>query len=102
MAREILKQLKDYLSESDQQIEEVVSNCGRLNKQEELLMSVPGIGKTIALQMMIATKGFASFKNARQFACCAGVAPFEYTSGTSIRGNNRVSHLADNYSQILR
>ncbi|MBK7572487.1 MAG: IS110 family transposase [Bacteroidetes bacterium] len=32
---------------------------------------------------------------ARKFACHAGVAPFEYTSGSSARGKTRISHLAD-------
>ena len=30
----------------------------------------------------------------KQMACHAGVAPFEYRSGTSIRGKTRVSHQA--------
>lgn len=97
----MIKQLKDYLSELDQQLEEIVSNSWGLNKQKELLMSVPGIGKTIAVYMLIATKGFTSFKNARQFACYAGVAPFEYSSGTSIRGKTRVSQLADKKMKSL-
>lgn len=97
----IIKQLKDYLSELDQQIEEVVTNCEHLNKQKELLMSIPGIGVTIAVYMLITTKGFTSFQNARQFACYAGVAPFEYSSGTSIRGKTRVSHFADKKMKSL-
>ena len=97
----IIKQLKDYLSELDQQIEKIVCNCDRLNRQKKLLMSIPGIGKTIAVYMLIATKGFTSFQNARQFACYAGVAPFEYSSGTSVRGKTRVSHLADKKMKSL-
>jgi transposase len=38
---------------------------------------------------------FTAFDNWRQMACYAGVAPFEYTSGTSIRGKTKVNHLAD-------
>ena len=75
----ILKQLKDYLYELDQQIEEIVCSCDRLNRQKKLLMSIPGICKTIAVYMLIATKGFTSFQNARHFACYSGVAPFEYS-----------------------
>ena len=51
--------------------------------------------------MIIATKGFTSFQNARQFACYAGIAPFEYSSGTSIRSKTRVSHLADKKMKSL-
>lgn len=31
----------------------------------------------------------------RKLACYAGVAPFEYSSGTSVRGKTRVSHIAN-------
>ena len=43
-------------------------------------MSIPGIGQTIAVYVIIATKGFTSFCNSGKFACYAGAAPFEYTS----------------------
>ena len=43
---------------------------------------------------MIATDGFQRQKNAKQLASYAGVVPFEHSSGSSIRGKSRVSHLA--------
>lgn len=97
----MIKQLKEYLSELDQKIETIISRSLKLNRQKELLMSIPGIGKTIAVYMIIATKGFTSFKNSRKFACYAGVAPFEYSSGTSIRGKTRVSPFADKKMKSL-
>jgi transposase len=48
-----------------------------------------------SIYLILVTKGFQSFDNARQLACYAGVAPFEYSSGSSIRGRTKVSHLAD-------
>jgi len=33
--------------------------------------------------------------NWRKFACYIGTAPFEHTSGTSVRGKTQVSHLAN-------
>ena len=41
------------------------------------------------------TKGFTAFDNARKLACYAGVAPFPYQSGTSIKGRTKVNHIAD-------
>jgi len=98
---QIVKQLKDYKAYLERQIEEVVRNCDYLNNQKKLLMSVPGIGKTIATYIIIATKGFTCFTNARQFACYVGVAPFAYSSGTSIKGKTKVSHLADKNLKAL-
>ena len=97
----MIKQLKEYLSELDIKIETIITGSLELNTQKELLMSIPGIGKTIAVYMIIATRGFTSFKNSRKFACYAGVAPFEYSSGTSIRGRTKVSPFADKKMKSL-
>ena len=45
--------------------------------------------------MILCTNNFEGITNARSFACYCGVAPFEYSSGTSIRGKTRVSNLAN-------
>ena len=45
--------------------------------------------------MLVHTHTFTAFKDARQFACYCGIAPFEYASGTSIKGKTKVSHLAN-------
>lgn len=97
----MIKHLKEYLSELDKKIESIIESSLELNSQKELLMSIPGIGKTIAVYIIIATKGFTSFKNSRKFACYAGVAPFEYSSGTSIKGRTKVSPFADKKMKSL-
>ncbi|MHB9054626.1 MAG: transposase [Paludibacteraceae bacterium] len=97
----MIKHLKEYLSELDQKIETITSNCSELNRQNELLMSISGVGKTVAVYMIIATKGFTSFKNSRKFACYAGIALFEYPPGTSIRVKTRVSPFADKKMKSL-
>lgn len=76
-------------------IREIIKANEMLNNQKELLISIPGVGEITALYLLLATKGFKSFKNWRKFACYCGIVPFEYSSGTSIRGKSRVSHFAD-------
>jgi len=44
---------------------------------------------------------FTVFESSRKFACYAGIAPFEYRSGTSIRGRTKVSHLANKTMKTL-
>jgi len=48
-----------------------------------------------AVAFLIYTQDFTAFDNGRQFACYAGVAPFEYSSGSSIRGKAKTSPLAN-------
>ena len=61
----------------------------------ELLQSVEGVGPVVALNMVVSTGGFTRFDDPRKFNCHAGIAPFSYSSGTSLRSRARVSHRAD-------
>ncbi|MBC8883951.1 IS110 family transposase [Flavobacterium piscinae] len=79
----------------------IINKNETLSKQFNLVKSVPGIGEQTALYFIIATKGFKSFKTWRKFACYSGVAPFEYSSGSSVRGKTKVNHLADKKMKSL-
>src|SRR5690606_4761512 len=85
----------------DSQIEEVVASQQQIKDNYELLQTIKGIGKVVALAAIIKTGNFKRFTDARKFACYCGIAPFEHRSGTSIRGRTRVSHLADKGMKTL-
>lgn len=90
-----VKFLKATLKAIEKEMKVIISNQLELKNQFELIKSVPGIGDKTAIYMLIATKGFTTFDNARKFACYAGTAPFEYSSGSSIKGRTKVNHMAD-------
>jgi transposase len=94
-----LKKLMTGLEESiaiiEQEIQDLIDNDDTLSNQHKLLCSVDGIGERTALKMIVATNAFRDFDDHRKFSCHAGVAPFQYTSGSSIRSKNRVSNRAD-------
>ena len=73
----------------------IIKEHAAIEKNFKLITSIPGIGKQTALYLMIVTKNFTAFKEARQVACYAGVAPFPYQSGSSINGRTKVNNLAD-------
>jgi len=73
----------------------VIKTDLQLLKQFMLLQSVPGIGKIVAISLIITTKGFTKLTNPRKLACYIGVAPFPYQSGSSINYRNRISKLGD-------
>jgi transposase len=93
--RLMINKLKQMLKRIDEKMLAVIASEDKLNQQYKLATSIPGIGKQTAIYIIIATKGFESFENWRKLACYAGVAPFPYQSGTSIRGRNKVHPLAD-------
>mgnify|MGYP003623218062 CR=1 FL=1 len=79
----------------EQRIDEIIDHSKVISRQMDLLKSIDGIGKTVALKMIVETQCFTLFENPRKFCCYAGVAPFSYTSGSSQRSKNKISHRAD-------
>lgn len=90
-----LRSLKNTLQKIESKMQDIINNNSQLSNQFELITSVPGIGTQTAIYLLLVTKGFHSFSNWRKLACYAGVAPFEYSSGSSVRGRTKVNHLAD-------
>ena len=99
--RQTVKHLKKQLSMLDDKIKKLIREDEILYQQQQLLKSIPGIGEITSVYLLMVTKGFTAFTNGRKFACYSGVAPFEHTSGTSIKGKTRVSHLADKKMKSL-
>lgn len=87
--------LKKSLKEINASIVEIIRSNEQIKESFKLVGSVPGIGPQSALYLIIKTRCFTRFSNWRKLACYAGIAPFEYSSGSSIRGKTKVSHLAD-------
>ncbi len=79
----------------EKEMEEIIKSDEGLEKNFELIKSVVGVGLINSVLFIIYTYNFKSFSDARKYACYGGVAPFENTSGTSLRGKMKVSHLAN-------
>jgi len=79
----------------EQEVTGLIMSRPELKKSYCLLQSITGIALVNATMLILCTNNFEGITNARSFACYCGVAPFEYSSGTSIRGKTKVSHLAN-------
>jgi transposase len=91
----IMTFLKKQLLKIEESIRLLVERNEVFKQQNELLRSIPGVGKQTAVMFIAYTQAFTLFSNHKQFACYAGIAPFEYSSGSSIRRRTKVSHLAN-------
>src|SRR5258708_17405754 len=91
----IIEVMDVEIKEAKQAIEKLIESDNGLKVNYDLVQSVQGIGFVTAVHMLIVTENFSRFSNPRKFACYAGVAPFEHSSGSSIRGRTKVSHLAN-------
>jgi len=99
--KNLVKELDESIAQIDREITRLIDEDETLRRQHELLCSVDGIGERIAVKMIVETNAFRDFDNGRQFCCHAGVAPFKYDSGNTIRSRNRVSNRADKTIKAL-
>jgi transposase len=101
------EQLKDIsyfdkkIVQVEKQIRGLIKTNPELQKNFELLQTIKGVGKITAAYIIAYTNNFTRFTDARKFNCYAGLAPFEHTSGKSIRGRSRVSHLANKHIKCM-
>jgi transposase len=102
MAKLLSKTIKNSLAALDKdlkntetKITEIIDEDENLKKLYKLVTSVVGIGFVTAINLLVYTNGFTVMRDARKLACYCGVAPFEYSSGSSIRGRTKVHFMAN-------
>ncbi|MCD7936187.1 MAG: IS110 family transposase [Tannerellaceae bacterium] len=93
-AEQSKRMAEENIKEIEKEIISVILSDKELKRSYELLTSIVGIGLINAICTIIHTNNFGAFSSARAYACYVGVAPFEYSSGTSIRGKTKVSQIA--------
>ncbi len=82
------------IQKADDSIESVIRSDENLSRLNTLITSINGVGLITSSAIIVRTNEFKDITEAKKFACTAGVAPFEHTSGKSVRGKTRVSHFA--------
>lgn len=97
----VIKTLDRQIQKLEEEIHAIVEHEKDINNNYRLLKSLTGVGPVVALATIIKTENFTRFTNPRKFASFCGTAPFEYTSGSSIRGKTKVSSLRDKKMKTL-
>lgn len=93
--------VKQSIKAIDQQTKQLIAEHPEWSENLNLAISVKGIGKTVALWMIVYTDNFSTDMTARKFASLIGVAPFTVESGSSVRRGSHVSHYAHKYLKGL-
>jgi len=94
-SQEHIGRISKSIIEIDKTLRQIITEVPDLNRLFGLITSVKGVGLQIAINMIVVTHGFTRFENWRKFSCYCGLAPFEFKSGSSIRGKTKVSHLGN-------
>jgi transposase len=102
MAKLLAKSIKNSLSAIEKDLKnieagiiQIVNDDENLRQLYKLITSVVGIGFVTAINLIVYTNAFTVLKETRKLACYCGVAPFEYSSGSSIRGKTKVHCMAN-------
>jgi transposase len=101
---ELKNEIEKYgkkIKEAEIHIVKLLEEAPEIKKNFDLSRSVKGIGLVLASYMIVTTLNYTAFENGRQYASYAGIAPFEYTSGISIKGKTRTSYLGNKKMKAL-
>jgi transposase len=83
--------LEEQIELVKQAIQEHINQYPELKKQQELLVSIPGVGKLTAAKLLGEVRNITDFENARQLAAYAGLTPRNFFSGSSVRKKSVLS-----------
>lgn len=99
--KKVIRSIDEQIAAIDAEIEALIAADPVLTRQKDLLMSIDGIGPRIAINMIAITGGFTRFQNARQFCSFAGLTPYKYDSGTSVRSKAKISKRSNQTMKAL-
>jgi transposase len=112
MDKDIMRSLNRYTQKTvvviNKQIEAIeneilglIKEDEKLNRMYQIITSVHGVGFVTASYILVTTNEFININNPKKYACYSGVVPFEHSSGSSVRGKTRVSHMANKNIKTL-
>lgn len=93
--RNALDGMKKSIEKVESSIKNKIQSDEAIQKNYQLLLTIPGIGSCTALMLVVATGNFIGKPSGKQLASYAGVVPFEYSSGISVKGKMRVHKMAN-------
>jgi transposase len=93
--------LKVQVAAIEEAIKTELEKDDSLAKTFKKITSVKGVGLMIAATMIVCTNNFTAFENPRAFNCYAGLAPFSFSSGSSILGKTKTSKLRNRTMKTL-
>lgn len=93
------KQAVDFavkmINKTEKEIKKIISKDEAMSTNFELITSIPGIGEVNGWMTIAYTQNFECFPDGRTYGAYIGVVPYDHSSGTSIKGKSKVSHMAN-------
>jgi len=93
--RQSILQLEQQVTKVEKAMEELIKLEPEMTTNYKLSKSVKGVGKILAIQMLLHTHNFTRFNEWRQFSAYCGLVPYPFQSGTSINGRKKIHSISD-------
>ena len=101
-SKHLISEFGKKIAECDKRIQQIIAEDEELQRNFEVITSIPGVGMQNAVCLMVYTDNFKRFDNdSRKIACYYGVAPFGRQSGTSVNTPAHVSPFANKLIKSL-
>lgn len=97
----VVKATQRQLKQIEKQIHQLIRQDEQLYQLFGIITSVDAVGPVTASHLLVVTNEFKNFTCPKKFACYAGTAPFENSSGSSLRGKSQVSPWANKETKKL-
>ena len=93
--QDLLDEIEEKIDALEDEIEKHVDESSDLSERCSLLTSIPGVALQTAAIVISELKSPDRFESARQAAAYAGLVPSHYQSGSSVRGDPRMSKVGN-------
>ena len=101
-SKHLISEFNKKIAECDKRIQQIIDEDEELQRNFEIITSVPGVGAQNAVCLIVYTDNFSRFDyDSRKIACYYGVAPFGRQSGTSVNTPAHVSPFANKLIKAL-
>lgn len=87
-----IKTLEEKVKSIEKECVKVIKSSDALKENYQKITEVIGIGPVVAATWIVETSNFTDFTNGRRFSCYSGLAPFPYSSGSSINKRSKTHH----------
>lgn len=97
----VIKEIKKKIKDVDKLIASTIREDKELKELVANITSVTGVGIVTATAIIVTTNEFKKINEAKKFSCYSGIVPYSHSSGTSKKGREKVSHLANKKVKTL-
>lgn len=95
LIKQSLQQLEDHIQKVEKSMEELIKEDSAMQSNYRLSRSVKGVGKILAIQMLLHTHNYSRFEVWREFSAYCGLVPYPFQSGSSINGRRKTHSICD-------